>query len=87
MPDRNIQVPAIPVTLTGKKMEVPVRKILFGVPPDEAANRNAMANPASLDAFAEYARTQQDYRVGDERESLDDAGQPDRLRQFLAAAP
>jgi acetoacetyl-CoA synthetase len=87
VPDRIIQVPAIPVTLTGKKMEVPVRKILLGVPPDEAANRNAMANPASLDAFAEYARTQQDYRVGDERESLDDAGQPDRLRQFLAAAP
>ena len=62
-PDRIIQVPAIPVTLTGKKMEVPVRKILLGVPPDEAANRNAMANPQSLDAFAEYARTQQDYRL------------------------
>jgi acetoacetyl-CoA synthetase len=87
VPDRIIQVPAIPVTLTGKKMEVPVRKILLGVPPDEAANRNAMANPDSLDAFAEYARTQQDYRVGSEREPLDDAGQPDRLRQFLAAAP
>jgi acetoacetyl-CoA synthetase len=63
VPDRIIQVPAIPVTLTGKKMEVPVRKILLGVPPDQAANRNAMANPASLDAFAEYARTQQDYPV------------------------
>jgi acetoacetyl-CoA synthetase len=44
-------------------MEVPVRKILLGVPPDEAANRNAMANPESLDAFAEYARAQHDYRV------------------------
>jgi acetoacetyl-CoA synthetase len=63
VPDRIIQVPAIPVTLTGKKMEVPVRKILLGVPPDAAANRNAMANPQSLDAFAEYARTQQDYRI------------------------
>jgi acetoacetyl-CoA synthetase len=73
VPDRIIQVPAIPVTLTGKKMEVPVRKILLGVPPDEAANRNAMANPASLDAFAEYARAQQDYRVEGKRESLDDA--------------
>jgi acetoacetyl-CoA synthetase len=67
VPDRIIQVPAIPVTLTGKKMEVPVRKILLGAPPDEAANRNAMANPDSLDAFAEYARTQQDYRIGSER--------------------
>ena len=63
VPDRIIQVPAIPATLTGKKMEVPVRKILLGVPPDEAANRDAMANPTSLDALAEYARTQQDYRL------------------------
>jgi len=64
VPDRIIQVAAIPATLTGKKMEVPVRKILLGVPPEEAANRNAMANPHALDAFAEYARTQQDYRLG-----------------------
>jgi acetoacetyl-CoA synthetase len=64
VPDKIIQVTAIPATLTGKKMEVPVRKILLGVPPDTAANRNAMANPQSLDAFAEYARTQHDYRLG-----------------------
>ena len=63
VPDRIIQVPQIPSTLTGKKMEVPVRKILLGVPPDQAANRNAMANPESLDAFAEYAHTQQDYQL------------------------
>jgi acetoacetyl-CoA synthetase len=63
VPDRIIQVAAIPVTLTGKKMEVPVRKILLGTPPDQAANRNAMANPASLDAFAEYAGIQDDYRL------------------------
>ncbi len=65
MPDRVILVDAIPATLTGKKMEVPVRKILLGMPPDEAANRNAMANPQALDAFAEYAKTQQDYRLGE----------------------
>jgi acetoacetyl-CoA synthetase len=64
VPDKIIQVAAIPATLTGKKMEVPVRKILLGAPPDQAANRNAMANPQSLDAFAEYAKTQQDYRLG-----------------------
>jgi acetoacetyl-CoA synthetase len=63
VPDRIIQVAAIPATLTGKKMEVPVRKILLGIPPDEAANRNAMANPQSLDAFAAYARMQHDYRA------------------------
>jgi acetoacetyl-CoA synthetase len=64
VPDRIVQVPEIPVTLTGKKMEVPVRRILLGAPADEAANRNAMANPASLDFFAAYTATQQDYRTG-----------------------
>jgi acetoacetyl-CoA synthetase len=64
VPDKIIAVPAIPATLTGKKMEVPVRKILMGAGPDDAANRNAMANPQALDAFARYASTQQDYRLG-----------------------
>jgi acetoacetyl-CoA synthetase len=45
-------------------MEVPVRKLLRGTPADAAASRNAMANPASLDVFAGYARTQRDYRLG-----------------------
>ena len=56
VPDEIVQVPDIPVTLTGKKMEVPVRRILLGAAPDEAANRNAMANPQSLDSFIGYAR-------------------------------
>jgi acetoacetyl-CoA synthetase len=64
VPDKIIAVPAIPATLTGKKMEVPVRRILLGAKPDDAANRNAMANPQALDAFAEYASSQQDYRPG-----------------------
>jgi acetoacetyl-CoA synthetase len=64
VPDQIIAVSAIPATLTGKKMEVPVRKILLGARPDDAANRNAMANPQALDAFARYASTQQDYRLG-----------------------
>ena len=64
VPDRIVQVPEIPVTLTGKKLEVPVRKILRGAPADEAANRNAMANPGSLDFFADYAANQQDYPIG-----------------------
>ncbi|HYL61314.1 MAG TPA: acetoacetate--CoA ligase [Candidatus Methylomirabilis sp.] len=63
VPDRVVQAPDIPVTLTRKKMEVPVRKILMGVPPEQAANRSAMANPQSLDFFAEYARTQHDYSL------------------------
>lgn len=61
MPERIYQVDAIPVTLTGKKLEVPVRRILMGVPPEKAANRAAMANPGSLDFFIEYEKSQTDY--------------------------
>jgi acetoacetyl-CoA synthetase len=61
VPDKIIQVPSIPTTLTGKKLEVPVRRILTGVPPEKAANTSAMADPAALNAFLDYARTQRDY--------------------------
>jgi acetoacetyl-CoA synthetase len=57
VPDAIVEVPAIPTTLSGKKMEVPVRRVLLGTPPDEAADRNAMADPAALDAVVAYART------------------------------
>ena len=63
VPDKIYQVKAIPYTLTGKKMEVPVRRILMGVPVEKAANRAAMSNVESLDYFIDYARTQQDYRL------------------------
>jgi acetoacetyl-CoA synthetase len=63
VPDKIVQVPSIPVTLTGKKLEVPVRKILMGVPAEDAANASAMADPAALDAFLDYARTQRDYQL------------------------
>src|SRR5262249_157697 len=61
VPAKIYQVAAIPYTLTGKKMEVPVRRILMGVAPEKAANRDAVANPHALDFFIEYARTQTDY--------------------------
>ncbi len=51
VPDMIYQVPAIPYTLSGKKMEVPIRKILDGAAPDKVASRDSMANPAALDAF------------------------------------
>jgi acetoacetyl-CoA synthetase len=63
VPDKIFQVHAIPYTLTGKKMEVPVRRILMGVPVEKAANRAAMANVESLDYFIDYARTQRDYSL------------------------
>jgi acetoacetyl-CoA synthetase len=63
IPDKIYQVPAIPYTISGKRMEVPVRRILAGFPLAKAANRDAMANPAALDFFIDYARTQHDYQL------------------------
>jgi len=63
VPDKILQVRGIPYTLTGKKMEVPVRRILMGVPAEKAANRAAVANAEALDYFIEYARTQRDYSL------------------------
>jgi acetoacetyl-CoA synthetase len=63
VPDRVIQAPGIPMTLTRKKMEIPVRRILVGTPLEQAANLNAMANPDSLNFFVNYAKTQKDYSL------------------------
>ncbi|MEO3812945.1 acetoacetate--CoA ligase [Sphaerisporangium sp. B11E5] len=51
VPDEIHEVPGIPRTLSGKKLEVPVRKILLGTPPEKAANTGAMANPEVLKHF------------------------------------
>jgi acetoacetyl-CoA synthetase len=61
VPDRIYAVPGIPYTLTGKKMEIPVRKILLGHPAERAASRDAMANPDSIDYFTDFAATSPDY--------------------------
>jgi acetoacetyl-CoA synthetase len=63
VPDKIFAVPGIPYTISGKRMEVPVRRILAGFPLAKAANRDAMANPQSLDFYIEYAREQQDYTL------------------------
>jgi acetoacetyl-CoA synthetase len=55
-PDEITAVPAIPRTLSGKKLEVPVKRILDGTPADVAASRGSLADPRSLDAFEELAR-------------------------------
>ena len=51
VPDEIHQVPGIPRTLSGKKLEVPVRKILLGTDPAQAADLNALANPEVLGYF------------------------------------
>jgi acetoacetyl-CoA synthetase len=55
VPDEILQVPAIPRTMTGKKLEVPIKRLFMGADPATAVNRNAVAEPAALDAFAELA--------------------------------
>src|SRR5215207_1599520 len=56
VPDEILSVPDVPRTLNGKKLEVPVKKILLGTPPEEAASRDSLSNPDSLDDFAGLAR-------------------------------
>jgi acetoacetyl-CoA synthetase len=57
VPDEVIAVPEIPRTLNNKKMEVPVKRILMGVPIEQAVNLDSMSNPESLRYFAEFARS------------------------------
>jgi acetoacetyl-CoA synthetase len=51
VPDQIVPVPGIPRTLSGKKLEVPVRKILLGTPVADAADPDALANPEVLSFF------------------------------------
>ena len=55
VPDEVLSVPDVPYTLNGKKLEVPVKKILSGTPPEEAASKDSLRNPDSLDTFVELA--------------------------------
>lgn len=55
VPDTIVPVPGIPRTLTGKKLEAPVKRILRGEPAERVASRDALADPAALDAFVAVA--------------------------------
>jgi acetoacetyl-CoA synthetase len=55
VPNDIIAIAEVPYTLSGKKMEVPVRKILLGMDIDQAVNRGAMRNPETIDFFIEFA--------------------------------
>jgi acetoacetyl-CoA synthetase len=56
-PDTVVAVPAIPRTLTGKKLELPVKKILTGTPVGDVVSRDALVDPEAIQPFAEYAET------------------------------
>jgi acetoacetyl-CoA synthetase len=56
VPNDIFQVTEIPRTLTGKKQELPIKKLLLGQSIDKVVNRDAMANPQCLDWYVEFAR-------------------------------
>ena len=55
MPDDIFQVPEIPRTLSGKKQELPIKKLLLGQPIEKVVNQEAMANPGSLAWYVAFA--------------------------------
>jgi len=55
VPNEIRQIAEIPRTLSGKVLEVPVKRILMGQPADQAASRDSLANPSSLDIFVAMA--------------------------------
>jgi acetoacetyl-CoA synthetase len=57
VPNEIRQIEQVPRTLSGKVLEVPVKRILMGAPASEAASVDSLADPASLDYFVELAKT------------------------------
>jgi acetoacetyl-CoA synthetase len=55
VPDEVYEIAEVPRTLSGKVLEVPVKRILTGTPPEQAASRDSLANPAALDWFVELS--------------------------------
>lgn len=56
VPNEILQVPEIPRTLSGKKQELPIKKLLLGHPLEKVVNKDAMANPQCLDWYVAFAR-------------------------------
>jgi acetoacetyl-CoA synthetase len=55
VPDEIVAVEEVPRTLSGKVLELPVKRILMGTPPEKAASRDSLQNPAALDFFVSWA--------------------------------
>jgi acetoacetyl-CoA synthetase len=56
VPNEIVLVAEVPRTLSGKKQELPIKKLLLGQPLDKVVNKDAMANPACLDWYVDFAR-------------------------------
>ena len=65
LPDEIVEMAEIPRTLSGKKLEVPVKKLLLGGDPAVVVNRDSMANPESFDAYVAYAHARADRAAQD----------------------
>jgi acetoacetyl-CoA synthetase len=63
VPNDIFQVPAVPRTLTGKKLELPIKKLLLGQALDKIVNRDTMANPDSLAWFGDFASKRQGSQI------------------------
>ncbi|HEU4625758.1 MAG TPA: acetoacetate--CoA ligase [Steroidobacteraceae bacterium] len=63
VPDRVYQIDSVPYTRMGKKLEVPVKRILMGVPAAKATDLANVADPAALDFFVRFAKRQTDYSL------------------------
>ncbi len=55
VPDDVVAIKEVPRTLSGKKMEVPVKKLFLGLPIEKAVSVDAMANPQSIQFFIDFA--------------------------------
>jgi acetoacetyl-CoA synthetase len=64
LPNEVFAVPEIPRTLTGKKMELPIKKLLLGTPISKIANPDAMSNPGSLHWYADFAERRKAVQAG-----------------------
>ena len=58
VPDQILAVPTVPRNRTGKKLELPVKRILQGIPAATVVTRDALADPSALDSFVELARSE-----------------------------
>lgn len=81
VPDEIIQVSAIPRTLSGKKLEVPIKRILQGEPAEQVVDAGSLSDPQALDFFVEYALNMNDLRIRDAR-----AAERDQVRKLTQAA-
>lgn len=57
VPDEIIQAPEVPYTISGKKMETPIKKLLMGKKAEEVMSRDAMRNPSAIDFYATWSAT------------------------------